>query len=477
MIQDYSHLGHYVGGEWDFNTSDACEVINPATEEVLELLPQASTGQMDVALTSAEAGLEIWRHRTPIERSDIMRHAASLVRDRQDVIATALTLEQGKPIGEARIEVAISADTIDWFAEEGRRAYGRIIAGRASGTEFHVRHEPVGVCLLITPWNFPIGMLARKLGGALAAGCSVIATPSNETPASAVEFVRAFHDAGLPANVLNLVFGPSAKLSSHFMASSVVRKVSFTGSTPVGQLLMRLAADNVQRLTLELGGHAPVVVLDDVDLDATVEALAAGKYRNAGQVCVSPTRFYVEESIFKQFSERFTEFAASRVVGNGLDEDVHMGPMANSRRLDRLDALVADARDRGAEILTGGNRCRNQGYFFEPTVIAAPPDESLVMTEEPFGPIAALTSFSTDDEVLNRANALPYGLAAYVFGKSRNRLRQIAEGFEAGLVGANTLGVGSPEAPFGGVKASGFGSEGGVEGMESYLTVKSISIT
>ena len=474
-MPDYPKLGHYIGGAWDYSTVSSRDVFDPATEEVLGLLPQASEVELDAALAAAQIGLQTWRNVVPFERSGIMREAANLVRERLDAIATALTLEQGKPIGEARLEVAVAADTIDWFAEEGRRAYGRIIAGRLPGAEFHVHHEPVGVCLLITPWNFPIGMLSRKLGGALAAGCSVIAMPSNETPASATEFARAFEDAGLPGGVLNIVFGNPPDLSSSFMASPIVRKVSFTGSTAVGQHLMRLAADNVQRLTLELGGHAPVVVLDDVDLDAAVETLAGGKYRNAGQVCVSPTRFFIDKNIYEPFVERFAAFAASRVVGNGLENGVQMGPLANSRRLDALDSLVEDARERGADVLFGGNRCGNQGYFFEPTVIANTPDDSLIMKEEPFGPIAALSSFSSDDEVLERANALPFGLAAYVFGKSRDRLRQIASGFEAGLVGVNTLGVGSPEAPFGGVKASGFGSEGGSEGLESYLALKSIS--
>lgn len=474
-MPDYPKLGHYIGGVWDYSNSNAIEVLNPATEEVLGHLPQATTSKMNAALDAAQRGLGLWRNVSPFERSAVMRKAANLVRNRLEAIATALTQEQGKPLAEARAEVSVAADVIDWFAEEGRRAYGRIVPGRAPGAEFHVHREPVGVCLLITPWNFPIGMLARKLGGALAAGCSAIAMPSNETPASAVEFARAFEDAGLPGGVLNLIFGEAAVLSRHFMASPIVRKVSFTGSTAVGQLLMRQAADNVQRLTLELGGHAPVVVLGDANLDEAVNTLVAAKYRNAGQVCISPTRFFVEENIYEQFTERFTARAASRVVGNGLNKSVDMGPLANSRRLDALDRLVDDARDRGAEVTTGGNRCDNRGYFFEPTVIASPPDDSAIMTQEPFGPLAALTPFSKADEVLARANALPFGLAAYVFGSDRERLADVARGFEAGLVGVNTLGVGAPEAPFGGVKASGFGSEGGSEGLEPYLVIKSVA--
>ncbi len=388
-----------------------------------------------------------------------MRKAADLMRERHDAISKVLVQEQGKVYVEARAEVITSADIIDWYAEEGRRSYGRIVPGRVKGTRQLVVTEPVGVVAAFTPWNFPVLTPARKIGGALAAGCSLILKASEETPGACIETVRCFVDAGLPAGVLNLVFGVPAEVSEHLLAKDAVRKISFTGSIPVGKHLAALAAKGMKRTTMELGGHSPVVVFADADAEKAADTIAAFKYRNAGQVCISPTRFYVQEDAYKKF----------------LAQGVTMGPMANARRIDAMESFVADARSRGGSVVTGGKRHGNQGFFYEPTIVTEVPDDSKVMTQEPFGPIAPIVTFKTFDEVVERANSLPFGLAAYAFTSSNATAAAIGDAIESGMVGVNSIAVSTPETPFGGVKESGHGSEGGIEGLGAYLNTKFIS--
>ncbi|MGH8732651.1 MAG: NAD-dependent succinate-semialdehyde dehydrogenase, partial [Burkholderiales bacterium] len=466
----------YIDGAWLNGNGRAGEdVLNPATEKPLAHLPHASTADLDAALEAAKKGFATWRATSAYDRARIIRKAADLMRERHDAIAKVLVQEQGKVYAEARAEVITSADIIEWYAEEGRRAYGRIVPGRAKGVRQMVVQEPVGVVAAFTPWNFPTLTPARKIGGALAAGCSLILKASEETPGSCVELVRCVIEAGVPPGVLNLVFGVPAKVSEHLIASDIVRKVSFTGSIPVGKHLAALAAKGVKRTTLELGGHSPVVVFGDADPEKTADTIAAFKYRNAGQVCISPTRFYVQEDAYKKFLARFTEYAKGVKLGDGLEKGVTMGPMANARRIDAMESFVADARGRGGNVVTGGKRHSNQGYFFEPTIVTEVPDDSKVMTQEPFGPIAPIVTFKTFDEVVERANSLEDGLAAYAFTSSNATAAAIGDAIESGMVGVNSVAVSNPETPFGGVKESGHGSEGGIEGLGAYLNTKFIS--
>jgi succinate-semialdehyde dehydrogenase/glutarate-semialdehyde dehydrogenase len=472
----YSELGLFIDGAWNKNGGGKGEdVINPATEKPLARLPHASKAELDEALESAKKGFTVWKNTSAYDRSKILRKAADLMRERHDAISKIMVMEQGKVYVEARAEVMTSADIIDWYAEEGRRSYGRIVPGRAKNTRQLVIQEPVGVVAAFTPWNFPVLTPARKIGGALAAGCSLILKASEETPGACVEMVKCFADAGLPAGVLNLVFGVPAEVSEHLLAKDAVKKISFTGSIPVGKHLAALAAKGMKRTTMELGGHSPVVVFGDADPEKAADTIAAFKYRNAGQVCISPTRFYVQEDVYKKFLNRFTEYAKAIKVGDGLEKGITMGPMANSRRIDAMDGFVADAKSRGGKIATGGARRGNQGYFYEPTVITDVPDDSKVMTQEPFGPLAPVVTFKTLDEVVERANSLEFGLAAYAFTSSNATAAAIGDAIESGMVGINSIAVSTPETPFGGVKESGHGSEGGIEGLGAYLNTKFIS--
>ena len=473
----YGELGLFIDGAWKKNGSGnkGEDVINPATEKPLAHLPHASKADLDEALESAKKGFAVWKATSAYDRAAILRKAANLMRERHDAIAKIMVLEQGKPYPEARGEVIVSADIIDWYAEEGRRDYGRIVPGRAKGTRQLVMHEPVGIVAAFTPWNFPVLTPARKIGGALAAGCSLILKASEETPGACVEMVRCFADAGLPKGVLNLVFGVPAEVSEHLLAKDAVRKISFTGSIPVGKHLAQLAAKGMKRTTMELGGHSPVVVFADADPEKAADTIAAFKYRNAGQVCISPTRFYVQEDVYPRFLKRFTEYANGIKLGDGLEKGVAMGPLANARRLDAMDAIVADAKNRGGKIQTGGERGGNQGYFYKPTVITDVPDDSKIMTQEPFGPVAPIVTFKSFDEVVERANSLEFGLAAYAFTTSNATAAAIGDALESGMVGVNSIAISTPETPFGGVKESGHGSEGGIEGLGAYLNTKFIS--
>jgi succinate-semialdehyde dehydrogenase / glutarate-semialdehyde dehydrogenase len=472
----YTNLALYIDGKWlNGEGRKGEDVINPATGKALGHLPHASKGDLDAALAAAEKGLAVWRATSAYDRSKIMRKAADLLRERFDHVSKVQTQEQGKVYVESRAEVITSADIIDWYAEEGRRTYGRVVPGRQKGVRQLVLQEPVGVVAAFTPWNFPTLTPVRKIAGALAAGCSIIIKASEETPGGCIELVKCFADAGLPAGVLNLVFGVPANVSEHLIPSKIVKKVSFTGSVPVGKHLAGLAAKGMKRATMELGGHSPVVVFDDADPEKAADTIAAFKYRNAGQVCISPTRFYVQEKGYNKFVARFTEYAKGLKMGDGLEKGITLGPLANPRRLDAMESFVNDAKSRGGKMVTGGSRQGNQGFFFQPTVITDVPDDSKIMTEEPFGPLAPIVSFKTFDEVVERANSLQFGLAAYAFTSSDKTAAAIGDAIQSGMVGVNSVAVSTPETPFGGVKESGYGSEGGIEGLQAYLNTKFIS--
>src|SRR5471030_3096198 len=472
----YSELKLFIDGKWlNGEGRKGEDVINPATGKVLGHLPHASKADLDEALAAAQKGFQVWKNTSAYDRAKIMRKAADLLRQRYDHVSKVQTQEQGKAYVESRAEVMTSADIIDWYAEEGRRSYGRIVPGRMKGVRQIVTQEPVGVVAAFTPWNFPTLTPVRKIAGALAAGCSLIIKASEETPGGCIELVKCFADAGLPAGVLNLVFGVPANVSEHLIPAKAVKKISFTGSIPVGKHLAGLAAKGMKRATMELGGHSPVVVFADADPEKAADTIAAFKYRNAGQVCISPTRFYVQEDVYPRFLKRFTEYANGIKLGDGLEKGITMGPMANARRIEAMESFVADAKSRGGKIQTGGKRRGNQGYFYEPTVITDIPDDSKIMTQEPFGPLAPVVTFKTFDEVVERANSLPYGLAAYAFTGSAQTANMIGDALQAGMVGVNSINVSTPETPFGGVKESGHGSEGGIEGLGAYLVTKFIS--
>jgi succinate-semialdehyde dehydrogenase/glutarate-semialdehyde dehydrogenase len=451
-------------------------VINPATRDELAHLPIATDEDLQRALASAARGFARWRATSPYDRAIILRKAAQLIRERIEGIARTMTLEQGKPLVESRLELQSSADVIEWTAEEGRRAYGRVVPGRSPSIRQTVLREPVGPVAAFTPWNFPAITPARKLAGALGAGCSIIIKPSEETPATALALVDALLDAGLPPDVVNVVFGDPAHISETLIASPVIRKISFTGSTAVGKHLAGLAAKHgLKRATLELGGHAPVIVSERADLKKAVALSVGSKYRNAGQVCVSPTRFYVQQSVFERFAEEFAGGAAALRVGDGLTETTQMASLANERRLDGITALVDDARARGARVRTGGEVLNAPGFFFAPTVMTDVPADARMLNEEPFGPIAVITPFRELSEAIAQANALPYGLAAYAFTQDVSETIQLSNEIESGMIGINQFGIALTEIPFGGVKESGYGSEGGSEGLDGYLVTKSVT--
>ena len=472
----YPQLSLFIGGEWIASGARASQpVLDPATQKPLGQLPHATTEDLDRALAAAEKGFRVWRATSAYDRYKVLRKAAQLIRERQDHIARILTQEEGKINAESQGEVAYTADIFDWYAEEGRRAYGRVIPSRMPGLRHMVIPEPVGPVAAFTPWNFPALTPARKIAGALGGGCSIIIKPAEETPGTCIELARALQDAGLPAGVLNLVFGVPGQISEYLIKSPIIRKISFTGSVPVGKHLATLAAQNMKRATMELGGHSPVVIAEDVDPEKTAEIAAKGKFRNAGQICVSPTRFFVHESIVERFAKRFAEVAGGLQPGNGLDPKTGMGPLANPRRVEAMEGFIADARDRGGRVATGGTRTGKEGFFFKPTVLTGIGDDAKVMREEPFGPVAPIVPFKTIDEVVTRANSLPFGLAAYAFTNSTQTAALLSDALEAGMVGINTYAISTPETPFGGVKESGYGQEGGIEGLEAYMVKKFVA--
>ncbi|WP_417249512.1 NAD-dependent succinate-semialdehyde dehydrogenase [Celeribacter sp.] len=465
-----------IDGQWRQGSEGKTEsLLDPATEEVLAQVPHASAADLDEALAAAAKGFKVWKKKTAIERYSILAKAADLIDARKDEIAKVLTLENGKPLAEAAGEIAFSAEALRFYAEEGKRAYGRIVPSRTPGVRQMVMKEPIGPVAAFTAWNFPASNVIRKLGGALAAGCSIIIKPAEETPGTAIAFGRCLQEAGLPDGVLNVVFGDPATVSSHLIASPIPKAVTLTGSTAVGKLLQKQAADTLKRCLMELGGHAPVIVHEDADLEKTLDLLAAFKFRNAGQVCTSPTRFYIHESLYEQALEGFVERVKKIKIGAGIHEGTQMGPMIAERRLDVMDGLVADAVEKGATLLTGGARMANKGYFYAPTVLRDVPDNARIMYEEPFGPVVPFTSFSDFDTLMERANSLPYGLASFVFTQDGALARKTEEELEAGMVGVNFMGISTPETPFGGVNESGDGSESGIEGLEEYMRVKYVA--
>ncbi|MEO6433446.1 MAG: NAD-dependent succinate-semialdehyde dehydrogenase [Sphingomicrobium sp.] len=463
----------FIDGAWKSGEGrDTHTLLNPATAEAMADVPYATKADLDEALAASARAWPEWRSTDVEKRGAILHKAAKLLRERADAIASTLTQEQGKPLAEARAEVLGSAQLFDWYAEEVKRDYGRTLV-RPAGQLSRVIRQPVGPTATFTPWNFPIYLLAKKVSAALASGCTVISRPPHETPGCTTEMFRALADAGIPAGVAQLVHGDANMVSTTLIASKEIRKVSFTGSTGVGKHLMKLCADSMTRVTMELGGHAPVLIFEDCDLDKTLDMVVPQKFRNAGQVCVSPTRFYVQAAIYDAFVKGFAERTNQVKTGNGLEADSKMGPLANSRRPQAIEELVEDARAKGAKILAGGNR-GNQGYFFQPTLIADASNDLRIMNEEPFGPVAVARPFDSFEEVIGEANRLPFGLAAFAFTENGRLANMIGELVESGMVGINTFAISVADAPFGGVKDSGFGSEGGKEGLESYQVVKAI---
>ncbi len=473
---NYPPLALHVAGEW-LTTASGGErhVINPADESPLGVLPLVGQAELREVAESSLRGFAQWRRLSALERSNILRRATDLMRARAPEIARILTLEQGKPLAEALREVALSADIVDFQAEEAKRLYGRTVPPRVAGILSQtVMRQPVGPVAAFTAWNFPVNLPARKIGSALAAGCSVIVKPAEETPGSCIAMVRCFLEAGVPPDALNLVCGEPAQVSSLLIAHPAVAKVSFTGSVAVGKLLGEMCARGVKRYTPELGGHAPVIICEDADFDFSLKTSVQAKYRNAGQVCASPIRFYVHRRHFDAWSAGFAKAACALRLGPGLDAQTQMGPLAHLRRIEDMQALVADAVDHGARLLCGGKRVERPGYFFEPTAFVDVPASSRLARTEPFGPIATLESFDTLDEALAKANDSPYGLGAYAFTRDLATAHRIAEELQAGMVGINHFGVSQPEMPFGGWKESGHGQEMGAEGLLGYTELKTV---
>ncbi len=469
----YPDLHLFINGEWR-KTAHDIPVLNPATEEEIGRLPHAERRDLDDALEAAAHGFKVWSKTAPVDRAKVLFRAAALMRERQEDIATAITAEHGKPLRQARAEVIRGCEFLEWDAGEATRTYGRVIPS-APGIRYVVHHQPIGTVAAFSPWNFPMSQPCRKIAGAIASGCSLIMKAAEETPAGALHIARALQDAGLPPGVLNMVFGNPSEISDYLIAQDQVRLVAFTGSTTVGKHLTTLAAQHMTPVLMELGGHAPVIVCEDTDVKAAAISGAVRKMRNAGQVCTSPTRFFVHEKIFDEYLDVFVKRAADTVVGNGFDPDVEMGPLANVRRIGALTDLVEDARDKGADLKTGGSKLGDKGYFFQPTVLANVPDDARVMQVEPFGPLAIVNPVSSLDEGIAKANSVPYGLAAYGFTNRADYVDRMIDEIEAGNVSINTLEASLPETPFGGVKSSGYGREGGTEGLHNYMITKNIS--
>lgn len=472
----YENLALYIDGAFVPAQGRKTEaVVNPASGEVLGQLPHATREDLDQALAAAERAFTTWSKTSPLERSAILRKVAELARERAQDIGRNITLDQGKPLAESVGEVMACAEHAEWHAEECRRIYGRVIPPRRADVRQFVLREPVGVCAAFTPWNFPFNQAIRKMVAALGSGCTLILKGPESSPSAVVALARLFHDAGLPAGCLNLVWGVPAEVSKYLIASPIVRKVSFTGSIAVGKQLAAMTGAHMKRGTWELGGHSPAIVFDDADVDAAASMLAKLKTRNAGQVCVSPSRFFVQSKVYDRFAAKFIETISAVNVGNGLDKATQMGPLAHARRVDVMEAFMEDARAHGGEVVVGGARRQGAGFFFPPTVITGLPDTAKLMTEEPFGPIAPLTRFTDREDAIRRANSLPYGLSSYVFTESLKTATYAANEIQAGMVNINHFGSALSETPFGGVKESGIGSEGGAETFDGYLVTKFVT--
>ncbi|HEU4378775.1 MAG TPA: NAD-dependent succinate-semialdehyde dehydrogenase [Hyphomicrobiaceae bacterium] len=471
-MANYPELKLLINGEWVSRPGQP--VINPADETTIGTVPQATTSDLAGAVAAAEQGFKVWRSTSPAKRAETILKAVGIMRQRVEEMAVAMTLEQGKPIAQSRLEVQRASDIIEWDAQEGRRTYGRIIPAEP-GMRHTVLRQPIGPVAAFSPWNFPVSSPSRKVGGALSAGCSIILKASEETPGGAYQLARCFVDAGLPAGVLNLVYGDPAAISEYLIPHPSIRLVTFTGSIPVGKRLAAMAGQHMKPAIMELGGHAPVIVCDDVDPEAAAAAAVLGKSRNAGQVCVSPTRWFVAERIHEPFAKAFAAKAAALKIGNGLDPANQIGPLANHRRVEAMTELVADAKAKGAKLLSGGARLANRGYYFPLTVLSDLPDSARAMREEPFGPLALVNPVKTLDEAIAKANSLPYGLAAYAFTNSARNAERLSEELEVGNLSINHYVASIAETPFGGVKESGYGREGGVEGLQGYTVVKNVS--
>jgi succinate-semialdehyde dehydrogenase/glutarate-semialdehyde dehydrogenase len=474
----YPHTQLFINGQWqDAADGKTLAVFNPATGQEIGRVAHASKPDLDRALEAAQKGFETWRDMTAAERSKIMRKAAGLMRERAGDIGRLMTQEQGKPLAEAKGEAMAAADIIEWFAEEGFRVYGRIVPSRGNlAVRQMVLKDPVGPVAAFTPWNFPINQVVRKVAAALAAGCSMLVKAPEETPAGPAGLIRAFQDAGIPNGVLGLVYGNPAEISSYLIAHPVIRKITFTGSTPVGKQLAALAGQHMKRVTMELGGHAPVIVCEDADIALAVKSAGAAKFRNAGQVCIAPTRFLVHESIRAEFAQTLAKYAQGLKVGDGLAEGTQMGPLANPRRLTAMAEFHTDAVQKGAKVLAGGERIGDAGNFWQATVLDEVPLNAKVFNDEPFGPVAAIRAFNTLDEAIAEANRLSFGLAGYAFTKSLKNADLLARRVEVGMLWMNMPAMPSAEMPFGGIKDSGYGSEGGPEAVEAYLNVRSVAI-
>jgi succinate-semialdehyde dehydrogenase / glutarate-semialdehyde dehydrogenase len=472
------NFGLYIGGKWSWGSGERKKpVLDPATEEVIGHIPDATADDIDRALAAAAAGFELWRKVPAWERGTMLRRISDLLRARIDQLAVVMSTESGKPLAESKGEWLACAEQFEWYAEEARRIYGQSYDGRDAATRMAVIFQPVGVVAAFSAWNFPALLPARKIAAALAAGCAIILKPAGEAPACAAAIVAACHEAGLPPGTVNLVTGQSSRIAEQLIRSPIVRKVSLTGSTPVGKQLLHLCADGVKKATMELGGHAPVLVFDDADVDAAADACARAKFRNCGQVCASPSRFYVQgQRAYEVFTQRFAHVARQLKIGRFDQPGVDFGPLANARGLEHAKRLVDDAVERGASVLTGGKPPAHidRGYFFEPTVLKDVTDEAAIMREEPFAPIAPIAQFEQFDEVISRANATPFGLTGYVFSKNLRTATLAAEALEVGMVGINEVMIASAEAPFGGIKESGMGREGGSLGIRDYLEPKFI---
>jgi succinate-semialdehyde dehydrogenase / glutarate-semialdehyde dehydrogenase len=471
----YKKFGQYIFGKWQQSSDLATyEVINPATEELLGHASKATETDVDKALNSAEKGLEIWKKTPPWERSKVLRKISDLIRERKDTLAKWLTLEVGKPLAEGIGEVGGAADIFEWNSEETKRIYGQIVESRFENTRMYVKYEPVGVVAALVPWNFPIILASRKISTALAAGCSVICKPDVITPGSVMELMNIIHDAGVPPGVVNLLSGDPAKIATQLISSNIIKKISITGSTRVGKLILKQAAEKVQRVTMELSGHSPFIVFEDVNIDKVTDMAISAKFRNNGQVCISPNRFYIHESKKKEFAKVLVEKVAKLKIGNGLAKDTDLGPLTTSKRLEEVEALVDKTKKEGAKILCGGKKSAlfNKGYFYEPTIFDDVEDHFTIMKQEAFGPLVPLLTFKNRDEVIERANNNDLGLASYIFTNSMENAYKVSEKMETGTCAVNTPAVAFAEVPFGGIKQTGYGREGGSMAIKDYLNIK-----
>ncbi|MDC3036443.1 NAD-dependent succinate-semialdehyde dehydrogenase [Candidatus Pelagibacter sp.] len=471
----YEKFGQFIDGKWQKSEkNETYEVINPATEEIIGKASKAGRSDVEKALKSAEKGLKVWRNTTPWQRSNIIRKIADRIREKQNILAKWLTLEVGKPLAEGIGEAGGAADIFEWNAEETKRIYGQTVESRFPDTRVHVYYQPVGVVAALVPWNFPLILASRKISTALAAGCSVICKPDVITPGSVMELIDICRESGVPDGVVNLLSGDPASISEQLLESDIVKKVSITGSTRVGKLILKKAADKVQRVTMELSGHSPFIVFEDSNIDTVADMAITAKFRNNGQVCISPNRFYIQESKKDEFINKFIEKTKKLKIGNGLDEGVQLGPMTTAKRLSEIEELVDITKKEGAKVILGGKRPSgfNKGYFYEPTVFDNVKDDFTIMKQEPFGPLVPMLSFKTFDEVIERANNNDLGLCSYVYTNSMEQAHKASELMETGCVAVNTAAVAIAEAPFGGIKQTGYGREGGSMAIKDYLNIK-----